>query len=154
MSRLQHLVAEYAKDILNEDPNRAAIPYWNGTQWQIGILQFVYSYSSSINFLINQAMTSIYVHFQNQNISMNYQIVHIYDNNMNLLWDSSNSSNIRSDNTEIVPIVDGQLQWQIWSESSKIISLSVVISSSPLEQLNLTNDETLYLWYRRNVTLK
>ena len=27
-------------------------------------------------------------------------------------------------------------------------------SLSPLEQLNITNDETIYLWYRRNVTLK
>jgi hypothetical protein len=27
-------------------------------------------------------------------------------------------------------------------------------SISPLEQLNLTNDETRYVWYRRNVTLK
>jgi hypothetical protein len=27
------------------------------------------------------------------------------------------------------------------------------VAPNPLEQLNLTNDETIYLWYRRNVTL-
>ena len=45
------------------------------------------------------------------------------------------------------------IQWQLWSESSKIISLPVITSPSLLKQLNLTNDETIYLWYRRNVTL-
>ena len=31
--------------------------------------------------------------------------------------------------------------------------LPVLTSSSPIEQLKITNDETIYLWYRRNVTL-
>jgi hypothetical protein len=154
LSRLQHLVAERAEVILSQDPNRTAIPYWNGTQWRIGTSQFVYSYPPSTYFLISQATTPLNVLFRNQNISMNDHTVHIYDDNMNLLWDSSNSSDIASDNTEIIPIVVGPLQWQTWSESSKIINLPVITSPTPLEQLNLTNDETLYLWYRRNVTLK
>jgi hypothetical protein len=71
---------------------------------------------------------------------------------MILLWDSANYSDIVSNNTELVPIVTGPLEWQTWSEPT-VSNLPVITSPKPLEQLNITNDETRYLWYRRNVTL-
>ncbi|CAF1660110.1 unnamed protein product, partial [Adineta ricciae] len=52
------------------------------------------------------------------------------------------------------PVVTGPLNWQIWSESLIKPSPPLIISPNPLEQLNITNDETVYMWYRRNVTLK
>ncbi len=55
-------------------------------------------------------------------------------------------------NTVRVPVVTGPLDWKFYSESSKS-NLPVITASKPLEQLNLTNDETIYLWYRRNVSL-
>jgi hypothetical protein len=85
---------------------------------------------------------------------MNDHTVHIYDDNMNLLWDSSNYSDIASNNTQIIPVVVGPLNWKTWSESSVKSNLPVITSPSPLEQLMITNDETIYLWYRRNVTLQ
>ncbi len=35
-----------------------------------------------------------------------------------------------------------------------VIVLPKMTSLTPLEQLNITNDETIYLWYRYNVTFK
>jgi hypothetical protein len=40
--------------------------------------------------------------------------VRIYDDNINLLWDSANYS----DNNQIIPVVVGPLQWKTWSESN------------------------------------
>jgi hypothetical protein len=61
-------------------------------------------------------------------------------------------SDININNTVIVPIVTGPLSWQFYSEPLQS-DLPVIKAIDPLEQLNLTNDETIYLWYRRNVTL-
>jgi hypothetical protein len=154
LSRLQHLVAEHAEGILSQDAIPTPLPWWDGKQWANGTEQFVYSYPSSIHFVINLFDHPISILFRNQNITFNQAGLRIYDDNVNLLWDNNNYSDIHSDNTEIVPIVVGPIQWQIWSESSKIINLPVVTSPGPLEQLNVTNDETIYLWYRRNVTLQ
>jgi hypothetical protein len=112
----------------------------------------VYSYPPSLHFISNQVNLTVNVLFRNQNISMAAQSVHIYDDNMALLWDSANYSNIVSNNTELVPIVTGPLEWQTWSEPI-VSNLQVITSPKPLEQLNITNDETKYLWYRRNITL-
>jgi hypothetical protein len=154
LSRLQHLIADRGEGILSQDPNRTSLPAWNGKQWVIGSDQYLYSYPPSTNFVINQHPDPVNVLFHNQNISMDGQTLRIYDNNMNLLWQSDVYNDIPSDNTEIVPVVVGPLNWKIWSESSNVSNLPVIISPSPLEQLNLTNDETIYLWYRRNVTLQ
>ena len=153
LSRLQHLIADHAEVLLSQDSIRTPLPYWNGKQWINGTQQFVYSYPPSIHFVINQFNNPVNVLFHNQNISMTGQSVRIYDDNMNLLWDSANYSDITSDNTEIIPVVIGPLQWQTWSEST-VSNLPVITSPNPIEQLNITNDETIYLWYRRNVTLK
>ena len=154
LSRLQHLVAEHAQGMLSQDPIRTPLPWWNGETWTNGTQQFVYSYPSSINFIFNLFDGPISILFHGQNVTFNRGGLRIYDDNVNLLWDNNNHSDIRSDNTEIVPIVFGSIQWKIWSESSKMISLPVITSPNPLEQLSLTNDETIYLWYRRNVTLR
>ncbi len=153
LSRLQHLIADHAEVLLSQDSTRTTIPYWNGTQWINSTQQFVYSYPPSIHFVINQNYNPVNVFFRNQNISMADKSVQIYDDNMILLWNSANYSDIPSDNTEIVPVIVGPLQWKTWSESTSK-NLPVVTSLAPLEQLNITNDETIYLWYRRNVTLK
>jgi hypothetical protein len=80
------------------------------------------------------------------------QSVLIYDDNMTLLWDSANVTGIHTDNTQIVPVIVGPLQWQTWSETPNS-NLPVITSPKPIEQLQITNDETIYLWYRRNITL-
>jgi hypothetical protein len=80
---------------------------------------------------------------------MAQQSVRIYDNNGILLWDNANYS----DNTETIPLIMGPLKWQTWSESF-LSNLPILTSPNPIEQLSTTNDETIYLWYRRNVTLK
>jgi hypothetical protein len=91
--------------------------------------------------------------FRNQNISMSGRSVQIYDNNMILLWNSANYSDIASNNNEIIPVVVGPLQWQIWSEPV-LSDLPKITSLNPIEQLKITDDDTVYLWYRRNVILK
>ena len=146
--RLQHLVANHAEGILSQDPVRTPIPRWNGTAWNNGSQQFVFSYPSYINFIINQFGSRIHVLFRNQNISIDSQSVCIYDDNGNLLWDSANYSDI----TELFPVVIGPLQWRTWSELS-VSNLPVITSPNPIEQLHITNDQTIYLWYRRNITL-
>jgi hypothetical protein len=50
-------------------------------------------------------------------------------------------------------VVPGPLQWQIWSEPV-ISDLPKITSLNPIEQLKITDDNTIYLWYRHNVTLK
>jgi hypothetical protein len=152
LSRLQHLIADHAQILLSQDSNRTIIPYWNGTAWINGIHQFVYSYPPSLHFISNQVNLTVNVLFRNQNISIAARSVHIYDDNMSLLWDSANYSDIVSNNTELVPIVTGPLEWQTWSEPT-VSNLPVITSPKPFEQLNITNDETRYLWYRRNITL-
>ncbi|CAF1271305.1 unnamed protein product [Adineta ricciae] len=154
LSRLQHIVANYSKIMLSQDPVRTAIPYWDGYKWLNGTSQFVYSYSNSIYFIISQATTTLYVLFRNQTILMAQHSVRIYDGDMDLLWNSASYSDISSGNTQIIPVVTGPLNWQIWSESLIKPSPPLIISPNPLEQLNITNDETVYMWYRRNVTLK
>ena len=152
LGRLQHLIAKYAEGMLSQDPVRTPLPWWNGSSWTNGTQQFAYSYSSSITFVINQFAEQEYVFFHNQNISLAGQSVRVYDDNINLLWDSANYSDINSDNTEYYPVVTGPLEWQTWSEPI-VSNLPVTTSVNPIEQLLLTNDETIYLWYRRNVTL-
>ncbi|CAF1003610.1 unnamed protein product [Adineta steineri] len=152
LGRLQHLVTELAQVILSQDSVRSPVPYWDGKQWAIGTQQFVYSYPSSVHFLINQAKEQLFVLFNNQNISMSLQSVQIYDYNQHLLWNSANVSNINSNNTVIVPVVTGPLDWQFFVEPSQT-NLPKITALNPLEQLNLTNDETIYLRYRRNISL-
>jgi hypothetical protein len=152
LSRLQHLIAEHAEVMLSQNSTRIPLLHWNGTQWINGTQQFAYSYLPSIHFIINQLNKTVDVLFQNQNISMSGRSVRIYDDSMKLLWDSANYSDISSDNTQIVPIVPGPLPWRTWSEPT-VSNLSVISSPRPMEQLNITNDETIYLWYRRNITL-
>jgi hypothetical protein len=153
LSRLQHLIADRAEVLLSQDSTRTGVPYWNGTAWVNSGHQFVYSYPPSTHFISNQFIFPVNILFRNQNISMDAQSVRIYDDNLNLLWDSANLSDIISDNTEIIPGVTGPLEWQTWSEPT-VSNLPVITSVSPLEQLSVTNDETIYLWYRRNVTLQ
>ena len=153
LSRLQHLIANHAEIMLSQDANRIVIPYWNGTAWvTAGTQQFAYSYPPSVHFIINQHNTTINVLFNNQNISLSSRSVRIFDNNMILLWDSANYSDINHNTTELVPIVTGPLAWKIWSEPS-VSDLPVIVSAKPLEQYIVTNDDTIYLWYRRNITL-
>ena len=153
LSRLQHLIANHAEIMLSQDANRIMIPYWNGTSWvTAGTQQFAYSYPPSVHFIINQHNTTINVLFNNQNISLSSRSVRIFDNNMILLWDSANYSDINHNTTELVPIVTSPLAWKIWSEPS-VSDLPVIVSAKPLEQYIVTNDDTIYLWYRRNITL-
>lgn len=83
---------------------------------------------------------------------MDARSVHIYDYDLHLLWNSANTSDINSNNTVIVPVVEGPLDWKFFSEPSNS-NLPKITDAYPLEQLNLTNDETIYLWYRRNISL-
>ena len=152
LSRLQHLVVANGGVILSQDPTRTPLPYWDGMKWTAGTQQFVYSYPPAVHFICNQFDNPLGVLFRNQNISMTGRSVRIYDDNLNLLWDSANTTGIPSDNTEIFPILTGQLQWSTWSEPV-VSNLPVLTSPTPIEQLKITNDETIYLWYRRNVTL-
>ena len=152
LSRLQHLIANHAQVLLSQNSTRTPLPYWDGMKWTKGTQQFVYSYSPSLHFVINQNDNALGVLFHNQNISLTGHSVRIFDNNLNLLWDSANVSDISSDNTKFFPIVTGPLAWQTWSEPM-LSNLPVITSSNPMEQLNVTNDETIYLWYRRNITL-
>jgi hypothetical protein len=69
-----------------------------------------------------------------------------------VLWDSANYTDIDSDNTKLFPVVIGPLEWKTWSEPT-VSNLPVITSPNPIDQLIITNDETAYLWYRRNVTL-
>ena len=152
LSRLQHLIAEHSDALLGQDPSREPLPYWNGTQWSTGSQQFVYSYASSVHFVVNQFDDRLGVLFRKQNITMAGRSVRIFDDNVNLLWDSANVSDIASGNTEMLPIMYSPFQWQTWSEPAES-NLPVLTSPNPIEQLKVTNDETIYLWYRRNVTL-
>ncbi|CAF1207104.1 unnamed protein product [Rotaria sordida] len=152
LSRLQHLIANYAQILLSQDSIRTLLPYWNGQKWLIGTQQFVYSYSPSLHFISNQNDNTYNVLFRNKNLTITGHSVRIFDDNLNLLWDSTNISDIRSDNTEIFPIVMGPLEWRTWSEQVTS-DLPVLTSLYPIEQLKITNDETIYLWYRRNITL-
>jgi beta-galactosidase len=152
LSRLQHLIGNRAAVMLSQNSTRIPIPHWNGTHWSNGTQQFAYTYLLMINFVINQFNETVVVLFHNQNISMAGRSVRVYDDSMTLLWDSANPTDISSDNTQIIPIVSPPLQWHTWSEST-LSNLSLITSPRPLEQLNITNDETIYLWYRRNITL-
>jgi hypothetical protein len=153
LSRLQHFVADHAKILLSQDSVRIPLPWWDGRKWANGTQQFVYSYPPYFHFLSNEFDQPLNVLFLNQSILMPGSSVRIYDYNLNILWDSDNYSDINSDNTKIFPIVMGPLQWQTWTESNRL-DLPKITSLTPLEQLNITNDETIYLWYRRNVTLQ
>ena len=152
IGRLQHIVADRAAAMLSQDSARSPVPYWNGQQWTIGTKQFVYSYPPSIHFLINQAGNPVTVLFNNLNISLASSSVQIYDYDLSLLWNNANTSGIIRNNTAMVPVVTGPFDWKFYSEPSKS-NLPKIMAPKPLEQLSLTNDETIYLWYRRNISL-
>jgi len=152
LGRLQHLVADHADVILSQDPVKQVLPYWDGKKWTNGTQQFVYSYAPAVHFICNQFQSPLGVLFRNQNITMAGQSVRIYDDKLVLLWDSANTTGIINDNTEILPVVIGPLQWSTWSEPL-VSNLPVITSPTPMEQLKVTNDETIYLWYRRNITV-
>jgi hypothetical protein len=153
LSRLHHLIADYGEVLVSQDSTRLSIPWWDGKEWRNDSQFFVYSYLPSIHFICNQINFPFVVLFRNQNISMSGRSVQKYDNNMILLWNSANYSDIASNNNEIIPVVVGPLQWQIWSELV-LSDLPKITSLNPIEQLIITDDDTVYLWYRRNVTLK
>jgi beta-galactosidase len=152
LSRLQHILADHAQALVGQDPNRTALPWWDGTKWVIGTQQYVYSYPPSLFFVGSDASVPVSILFRNKNITLPSQSVRIYDDNANLLWDYTNYSDINSANTEILPVVIGPLEWQTWSEPS-VSDLPIITDPNPIEQLKITNDETAYLWYSRNVTL-
>jgi beta-galactosidase len=153
LSRLQHFVADHAQLLLGQDPVRTTLPWWDGKQFSNGTQQYVYSYGPpSLHFLGNQANIPILTQFRNQNITMPSYSLRIYDDNLNIIWDSANYSDIDSDNTKLFPVVMGPLEWKTWSEPV-VSNLPVITSPNPIEQLKITNDETIYLWYRRNITL-
>jgi len=153
LSRLQHLIARYASDILGQNATRIPLPWWNGKYWENGTHQFAYSYLPSIHFVVNQFDSPMMVNFLSRNITLSGSTVQIYDKDFNLLWDSSIYDDIIGDNTEYIPIVTGPLKWQTWTETQSL-DLPKTLSVVPLEQLNFTNDETRFLWYRKNITLK
>ena len=152
LSRLQHLIATNAEVMLSQDATRTALPWWNGQTWAPGNQQYVYSYPPALHFVGNQANMPVSTLFRNQNLTLAENSVRIYDDNLNLLYDSANTSGINSDTTEILPVVVGPLEWKTWSEPV-ISNLPVITSANPIEQLYITNDETIYLWYRRNITI-
>ena len=152
LSRLQHFIADHAGVMLGQDPNRTALPWWDGTQWSIGTQQYVYSYPPGIYFVGSQASIPVSILYRNQNLTFPANSIRIYDDNMNILWDSANTSGINSDTSDILPVVVGPLEWKTWSEPTTS-NLPVITSPNPVEQLYITNDETIYLWYRRNITL-
>jgi hypothetical protein len=152
LSRLQHIVANNAQVLLSQYANRTALPRWDGKAWVASDQQYVYSYPPALHFVGNQAGVSVATLFRNLNISMSPYSIRIFDDNLNLLWDSANYSDINSHNTELIPIVVGPLEWKTWTEPT-VSNLPVITSPTPVEQLVLTNDETAYLWYRRNITL-
>jgi hypothetical protein len=152
LSRLQHLIANHAQDLLSQYANRTILPSWSGTAWVVTNKQYVFSYPPSLYFVGNQDTTPVNTLFRNQNISMAKQSIRIFDDNLNVLWDSANYTDIDSDNTKLFPVVIGPLEWKTWSEPT-VSNLPVITSPNPIEQLTVTNDETIYLWYRRNVTL-
>ena len=154
LSRLQHLIAQYAEVLLSQDASRVLLPWWDGSTWANGTYQNLYSYPPSIHFIINRAPNPVNTLFHHLNITMETESVHIYDDQLNLLWNSADYRDIPSNISEILPIITGPLQWQTWSESTAKSNLSVVRSLNPLEQLNITNEDTAYMWYRRNITLK
>ena len=152
LSRLQHLIATHADVLLSQFASRTALPWWDGKKWTTGFQQFVYSYPPALHFVINQADKPISILFHSENITMASQSVRIFDDNLNLLWDSANYSDIDTDNTKLVPLPVGPFEWRTWTEPN-VSNLPVFTSLNPLEQLSITNDETIYLWYRRNITL-
>jgi hypothetical protein len=152
LGRLQRLLADHAQDLINQEPNRTALPWWDGKEWVIGTQQYVYAYPPSLFFVGSDANIPVSTLFHNQNITLPSGSIRIYDDNVNLLWDYTNYSDINSDNTELFPVVIGPLEWQTWSEPN-VSNLPVITSPNPIEQLQITNDETIYLWYRRNITL-
>ena len=150
--RLHQLLADHAQVLVSQDSVRVPVPYWDGSKWANGTQQCVYSYPPSLHFILNQAGSNLFILFNNQNISIARSSVQIYDYNVNLLWNSANTSGILTNNTDYVTVVQGPLDWKYFTEPL-ITNLPTVTSSHPLEQLNLTNDETVYLWYRRNISL-
>ena len=154
LSRLQHLIADRADVLLSQDSPRVLLPWWDGSSWVNGTYQYLYSYPPSTHFIINRAPNPVNTLFRTLNITMETESVHIYDDNLTLLWNSADYHDIPSNNTKIIPVVVGPLQWQVWSESSVKSNLSVITAPNPIGQLNITNEETAYMWYRRNITLK
>ncbi|CAF0982021.1 unnamed protein product [Didymodactylos carnosus] len=160
LARLQLLIAQHAPTLLSQDiPARTALPYWDGSKWSVGTQQFAYIYGegeAQIVFVINQAIIPLQVLYRDTfNITMTPLSVQIIDQNVKLLWDSSDVSGVHGGNSIIIPVVQGPLQWQVWQEpiGQKIPFVPVIIKPVPYEQLNMTNDDTVYLWYRRNITL-
>lgn len=153
LSRLQHLIAEHAEVLVSQDANRTLVPWWDGREWRDGAQSFVFSYLPSLHFIGSQLDFDTMVLFRDQNISIARKSMQIYDDNLVLLWDNANYSDIPSDITEMVPIINDSLPWKVWSESI-VSDIPVITALSPQEQLLLTNDETIYLWYRRHVTLQ
>jgi hypothetical protein len=152
LSRLQHILADHAQDLVGQDPSRTTLPWWDGKEWKNGTQQYVYSYPPSLFFVGSDANITVSTLFRNQNITLPAGCIRIYDDNVNLLWDYTNYSDINSYNTEFFPVVIGPLEWKTWSEPN-VSNLPVLTSPNPIEQLKITNDETVYLWYRRNITL-
>jgi beta-galactosidase len=152
LSRLQHLVANNAEVMLSQNSTRTPLPWWDGTKWESGTQQYVYSYPPALHFVGNQNSQTVSVLFRDRNITLSGYSTQIFDDKLNLLWNSAYVADIPSDNTEFFPVVIGPLEWKTWSEPV-VSNLPVLTSPNPIEQLKITNDETVYLWYRRNVTL-
>jgi hypothetical protein len=60
----------------------------NGERWVNGTEQFVYSYPPYFHFASNEFDLPLNILYRNQTILMAGQSVQIYDDNLNILWDS------------------------------------------------------------------
>eukprot|EP01113_Clastostelium_recurvatum_P013639 TRINITY_DN1727_c0_g1_i1.p1 TRINITY_DN1727_c0_g1~~TRINITY_DN1727_c0_g1_i1.p1 ORF type:complete len:771 (+),score=128.12 TRINITY_DN1727_c0_g1_i1:272-2314(+) len=165
LAQLHSIAMKYSDVLLSGNrTHNISLPWWNGG-WQKGNQQWAYDYQDSFGdeliFIINQAPNEVVTLYKDTNFTLAALSVQIFDAELDLLYDSSSvSSKIVVNNTKIVPVTTAPFAFKAWSEplneTSPVLGPSAIPtakSSRPLEQLNFTNYDTAYMWYRSNITL-
>jgi beta-galactosidase len=165
LGRLHKLVAKYADKLLEQDiATPQHLPWWNVDHWDNGTQQFAYTYAkdspNEITFIYSSANIPVGTLYKETNYSMSPRSVVVVNYAGQILYNTSHitgASELKS--MRPVPVVK-DLAWSFWSEptgvSQPIVAgkkIPVLINKTPIEQLNVTEDDTARLWYRANVTV-
>jgi hypothetical protein len=159
LGNLHMAIAAHSHIILENYATVTALAYWEKGEWVVGKLQKSYTFTSKdgvVVFLYNSALETVNVQYQDRNVTLLGKNILIVDGSFNLIFNTSDVMDKKS--MQVVPVVKN-LTWSAYAEVFNVARpvvggkpMPIVVNSTPIEQLLVTEDDTPRLWYRTNAT--
>eukprot|EP00118_Oscarella_pearsei_P005546 m.25595 g.25595 ORF g.25595 m.25595 type:complete len:715 (+) comp28836_c0_seq3:162-2306(+) len=163
LGTLHYLILKYSDILLNGKVSIVQVPFWNRntSSWEKGPEQMAYEYTKAeveLTFLVNSESkwNSVGVLYKGENITMYNRSALLLGSSQTILYDSYTLPVITAFET-FMAVSTNPLKWEAWYDTCNATTchlLKSVPSAFPLEQINVTQDETDYLWYKTNLTVR